>query len=130
MPVKDVDLEKGRRMSKDLKTEDLPKDAKPVNSSASSVKSDSVIWKDSDILEHALTIAKSHMEASRASGFSVQISYNDLRILADSVSIAITRTREGNRLGKIMDERFEAIRTQLAHIKNLATLKVTTNETD
>ncbi|RKZ94982.1 MAG: hypothetical protein DRQ40_04685 [Gammaproteobacteria bacterium] len=117
-----------------LKTENITKDTEPTNnpdpvSEDVAEGSDKRVWKDEDILEHALDTVKTHMDRARASNFKVEISYSDLRLFSESVSIAINRTREGNRIAKIMEERFEAIKGQLVHINNLATLRVT-SETD
>lgn len=119
----------GVKMSDDF-VSSPPEDAKPVKSPLENAleEANNNLYNDADILEHTRQMVKEKLEEARNNEFKVELSYTDLRLLHDSVSIAINRTNQVNKVAEVLNSRMDQIKSFAQHIHNVASVRFTNEE--
>ena len=107
-----------------------PEDAKPINTplEAAVEEANKNLYNDADILEHTRSMVKAKLEEARDNDFKVELSYTDLRLIHDSVAIAITRTSQVNKVVDVLNQRMGQIKDFAQHIHNVASVRFTNEE--
>lgn len=103
-------------------------DLVPDTAKDSSEQNKEDLYTDSDILKHSQALVRQKLEEARGNDFKVEIDYTDLRLLADSISIAISRTAQVNQIAEALNKRMEMIRSHTQHIQNIAAVKLKNEE--
>lgn len=90
---------------------------------------DDRLYKDDDIMRHAQKLVLNYLEQARHQDFEVSINYTDLKLIADAVSLSISRTEQVNKIADAFNKRMELVSNHAQHLQNIASLKLK-NETN